>query len=277
MLGGIVKVTPSSKVVGDMAMFMTANDLTIDDIKTKGQTLAFPDSMISLMKGELGQRDEGWPEDFQRMVLKNDKAFTDKPNAHLEPVDFDKDYAVFKEKYPERPSMEDFISYELYPKVFDGFYQHQQKYADTSKLPSPAFFYGLGFNEEIQVQISKGKTILIQYLNTNAPRKSGNRMVFFRINGTVRSVLIKDLSLDDTQEKNIKAVGANQIGAPLQGSLSKIIVKEGDEISKDTPLFIIEAMKMESTITAPMDGIVKKIYLKEKTLVEQDDLVVEIG
>ena len=277
MLGGIVKVTPSSKVVGDMAMFMTANDLTIEDIKTKGQTLAFPDSMISLMKGELGQRDEGWPEDFQRMVLKNDKAFTDKPNAHLEPVDFDKDYAVFKEKYPERPSMEDFISYELYPKVFDGFYQHQQKYADTSKLPSPAFFYGLGFNEEIQVQISKGKTILIQYLNTNAPRKSGNRMVFFRINGTVRSVLIKDLSLDDTQEKNIKAVGANQIGAPLQGSLSKIIVKEGDEISKDTPLFIIEAMKMESTITAPMDGIVKKIYLKEKTLVEQDDLVVEIG
>ncbi len=277
MLGGIVKVTPSSKVVGDMAMFMTANDITIEDIKSKGQTLAFPDSMISLMKGELGQRDEGWPEDFQSMVLKNDKAFTDKPNAHLDPVDFDKDYEAFKLAYPDRPSMEDFISYELYPKVFDGFYQHQQKYGDTSKLPSPAFFYGLGFNEEIQVQISKGKTILIQYLNTNAPRKSGNRMVFFRINGTVRSVLIKDQSLEDTQPKNIKATGAGQIGAPLQGSLSKIIVAEGDEVKKDAPLFIIEAMKMESTITAPADGTVKRIYLKEKTLVEQDDLVVEIG
>ena len=155
--------------------------------------------------------------------------------------------------------------------------RQQQTYGDTSKLPSPAFFYGLTFNEEIQVSISKGKTILIQYLNTNAPRKSGNRMVFFRINGTVRSVLIKDQSLNSTVVKNLKATTPEHIGSPLQGSLSKIIVKEGQEVKKDTPLFIIEAMKMESTITAPMDGVIKKIYLKEKTMVEQDDLVIEMG
>lgn len=276
MLGGIVKVTPSSKVVGDMAMFMTSNDLTIEDIKTNGATLAFPDSMISLMKGELGQRDEGWPEDFQKMVLKNEQAFTDKPNAHLEPVDFDKDFKAFQEKFPESSRFEDFLSYELYPKVYESFYEHQQQFADTSKLPSPAFFYGLAFNEEIQVSISKGKTILIQYLNTNAARKSGNRLVFFRINGTIRSVLIKDRSIDSDVSRNIKASGENEIGSPLQGSLSKIIVKAGDEVKKDAPLFIIEAMKMESTITAPKDGVIKKIYLKERTLVEQDDLVVEM-
>lgn len=276
-LGGIVKVTPSSKVVGDMAMFMTANDFTIEDIKEKGHTMAFPDSMISLMKGHLGQRDEGWPEEFQNMVLKNEQAFTDKPNAHLEPVDFEKDYAAFQLEFPESDAFEDFLSYELYPKVYKDFYEHQQTYGDTSKLPSPAFFYGLAFNEEIQVNISKGKTILIQYLNTNAPRKSGNRMVFFRINGTVRSVLIKDQSLNSTVVQNLKATTPEHIGSPLQGSLSKIIVKEGDEVKKDAPLFIIEAMKMESTITAPMDGMIKKIYLKEKTMVEQDDLVIELG
>jgi len=260
-----------------MAMFLTANDFNIDDVKEKGHTMAFPDSMISLMKGELGQRDEGWPEAFQKMVLKNESAFTDKPNAHLEPVDFEGEYATFQLEYPDSSGMEDFISYQLYPKVYTDFYNHQLNYSDTSKLPSPAFFYGLKYNEEIQVSISRGKTILIQYLNTNAPRKSGNRMVFFRINGTVRSVLIKDQSLDSQVSKNLKAVSPNHIGSPLQGSLSKIIVREGDEVKKDAPLFIIEAMKMESTITAPRDGVVSKVYLREKTMVEQDDLIVEMG
>lgn len=276
LLGGIVKVTPSSKVVGDMAMFLTANDFTIEDVEKEGHTMAFPDSMISLMKGELGQREEGWPKVFQKMVLKNQDPFTNKPNAHLEPVDFEGEYEKFKVDFPEKNTFEDFLSYQLYPKVFRDFHDHLLKYNDTSKLPSPAFFYGLTFNEEIQVNISKGKTILIQYLNTNAPRKSGNRMVFFRINGTVRSVLIKDQSIDNKMTAHIKATDTDHIGSPLQGSLSKIIVKEGQKVTKDSPLFIIEAMKMESTITAPFDGAVKKIYLKEKTLVEQDDLVIEL-
>ena len=151
LLGGIVKVTPSSKVVGDMAMFMTANEFSIEDIKTKGNTMAFPDSMISLMKGELGQRQEGWPKEFQKMVLKNEKPFTDKPNAHLKPIDFDAEYEQFKVDFPESKKFEDFLSYSLYPKVYKDFYEHQENYGDTSKLPSSAFFYGLKFNKEIQV------------------------------------------------------------------------------------------------------------------------------
>ncbi len=276
LLGGIVKVTPSSKVVGDMAMFMTSNDLTIEDIKTKGHTLAFPDSMISLMKGDLGQRTEGWPEDFQKMVLKNEKAFTERPNAHLEPIDFDKELVKFQEEFPNAQDPAHFLSYKLYPKVFADFYEHLENYGDTSKLPSPAFFYGLKFNEEIQVNISQGKTIIIQYLNTNAPRKSGSRLVIFRLNGATRSILVDDKSIDNTLAQHLKVSADNHVGSPLQGSLSKILVKQGDEVKTNDPLFIIEAMKMESTITAPQDGIVSKIHLGEKTLVQQDDLVLEL-
>lgn len=274
LLGGIVKVTPSSKVVGDMAMFMTANEYSIDDIKTNGNTMAFPDSMISLMKGELGQREEGWPEDFQKMVLKNQKAFTDKPNAHLTPIDFDSEYEQFVVDFPESKKFEDFLSYSLYPKVYQGFYDHQEKYGDTSKLPSAAFFYGVKFNDEIQVQISKGKNIIIQYLNTNAPRESGTRLSIFRMNGAIRSIVTLDKSLKSTVKENRKVQGDQEIGSPLQGNLSKISVSVGDKVATNDPLFTIEAMKMESTITAPYHAIVDQIILKEKTLVEQDDLVV---
>ena len=274
LLGGIVKVTPSSKVVGDMAMFMTANEFSIEDVKTKGNTMAFPDSMISLMKGELGQRQEGWPEEFQKMVLKNEKPFTDKPNAHLKPIDFDAEYEQFKLDFPESKKFEDFLSYSLYPKVYRDFYEHQENYGDTSKLPSSAFFYGLKFNTEIQAKISNGKTIIIQYLNTNAPRKSGTRLSIFRMNGAIRSIITLDKSLKSTVKENRKVQGDNEIGSPLQGNLSKISVSVGDKVSTNDPLFTIEAMKMESTITAPYDSIVDQIILKERTLVEQDDLVV---
>lgn len=276
LLGGIVKVTPSSKVVGDMAMFMTSNDLTIEDIKRDGATLAFPDSMISLMKGDLGQRDEGWPADFQKMVLKNIEPFTERPNAHLEPIDFEKGYEEFKVSHPLHPEFENYLSYLLYPKVYQDFYDHQEQFSDTSKLPSPAFFYGLNFNQEIQIHISKGKTMLVQYQNTNAPRSSGTRLCIFRLNGSIRSVIIQDKSIDPSKSANLKATSDKHIGSPLQGNLSKIIVKKGDAVKKDDPLFIIEAMKMESTITAPRDGIIASIQLGEKTLVQQDDLVIEL-
>ncbi len=276
LLGGLVKVTPSSKVVGDMAMYMTANGLKIEDLITKGSTIAFPDSMISMMKGELGQRKEGWPKEFQTSVLKNQTAFTDKPNAHLEPIDFDNEFKDFQLQFPERNSFLDFLSYSLYPKVFEDYYEHLKKFGNTSILPTPCFFYGLNPNDEITVSIAKGKNILIEYLNSNAPGPDGSRLVIFRINGATRSVLVKDNSIKSLISIHKKANGIGQIGSPLQGNLSKVVVKEGDKVQKNDPLFIIEAMKMESTITAPFEGIVTKIHLKNKTLVEQEDLIVEI-
>ena len=276
LLGGIVKVTPSSKVVGDMALFMVSNELTINDLLEKGGTLAFPDSMVSLMKGDLGQRDEGWPKEFQKKVLKKIKPYTSRPNAHLKPILFEKEYKSFKKEFPQHQGIEYFLSYLLYPEVYKDFYDHQIKYSDTSKLPSLAFFYGLKYNEEIEVQIAEGKSLMIQYLNTNAPRTSGMRMVIFRLNGAIRSVLVKDKSLNIIEKQNRKTSSDTDIGSPLQGNLQKVLVEEGDEVKTNDPLFIIEAMKMESTITAPWPARIKHVELKERSRVDQDDLVVEL-
>jgi len=277
LLGGMVKVTPSSKVVGDMAMFLTANGLTVQDVKEKGETLAFPDSMISLMKGELGQREEGWDPVFQKMVLKNQKPFTERPNAHLEPIDFDKEYLLFQEEFPMSWRFTDFLSYKLYPKVFRDFYDHTQLYGNTSRLPTGPFYYGMKPNEEVAFSISKGKTIMVNYMNSNEPRlETGTRLVIFRLNGSIRSVVIKDNSITTNIVTNKKAVEPNQIGSPLQGSLATVVVEVGDKVKVNDPLFIIEAMKMESTITAPFDGVVEQVHLSNKTMVEQDDLVVTL-
>ncbi|MCL4167141.1 UNVERIFIED_CONTAM: hypothetical protein GTU68_035334 [Idotea baltica] len=150
------------------------------------------------------------------------------------------------------------------------------RYGDVSRIPTKAFFYGLEKGEEIVVTIALGKNIIIEYLNTNEVDDRGNRLVIFRINGDIRSVSVKDLSATQVTASAIKAVRPNEIGSPLQGSLAKVLVREGDTVKAGDGLFIIEAMKMESTITAPMAGVIKKVYLQDKTLVSQDDMVLEI-
>lgn len=276
VLGDLVKVTPSSKVVGDLAMFMTSNGLDEQSLLEKGNSLSFPDSVKSLMRGELGQIKGGFPKEFQKMVLKGEAPFTDRPNAHLEPIDFENGYKAFQEKYGEHFNENDYLSSLLYPKVFDDFAQHYEDNGDVRNLPSPAFFYGMKPNEEIMVEIEPGKTISIKYLNMTEPNEQGVRLVFFRLNGQTRSVQLLDKDYAANVKKNEKATDPNQVGAPLQGSLSKVLVKEGDKVEVNTPLFIIEAMKMESTITSHMSGTIEMVHLKEKTLVEQDDLVITI-
>ena len=276
ILGDIVKVTPSSKVVGDMAMFMTSNNLTKEDILEKGSTLAFPDSMKALMRGDLGQITGGFPKEFQAMVLKGEQAYTNRPNAHLEPVDFDKAYIDFKKEFGDYVHFNDLVSYLLYPKVFTDFQEHFETYGAVRDIPTPAFFFGLKANEEIFIEIAKGKKILVRFINKTIPDEHGMSTVYFMLNGQTRSIVVKDHSVKTETIVHIKASAANEVGAPLQGSLSKVLVKEGDKVAVNTPLFIIEAMKMESTITSPIAGVVKKVYLSEKTMVAQDDLVVEI-
>ena len=277
LFGDIIKVTPSSKVVGDMAMFMTSNDLTAEDVLEKGESLSFPDSVKALFRGDLGQPYGGFPKKLQKLVLKDEEPYTDRPNAHMKPVDFKKEFSKFKKQFGKDRIMEDFISYKLYPKVFTEFYEHHQKYGWVRNLPSTAFFYGLKPNEEILVEITRGKNLLIQYLNATEPNERGYRSVVYKLNGQTRSVEIFDESVKATVERNRKVDNPDtQIGAPLQGSLAKILVKEGDKINQNTPLFIIEAMKMESTITSPRDGVIQNIFLPEKRMVEQDDLVLEL-
>lgn len=276
LLGGIVKVTPSSKVIGDMAMFMTSNKLTIEDVKDKAADLAFPDSMVAMMQGHLGQWQFGWPTDLQKAILKGKTPFTEKPNAHLEAIDMAAGYETFQKDYPETGTFEDYLSYLLYPKVYEQYYEHITTYGPVHTLPTKTFFFGLEPNEEIIATIAKGKSIPIQYLNANMPDEEGYRLVTFRINGVVRSIRIKDDHALTTVIQHEKATLPGHVGSPLQGSLSKVLVTQGDEVSKGDPLFTIEAMKMESTITAPATGVVQRVVLGEKTLVKQDDLVLVI-
>ncbi|MCP9235530.1 pyruvate carboxylase [Lewinella sp. JB7] len=277
LFGDLVKVTPSSKVVGDMAMFMTSNGLNEEDIRKRGDKLDFPDSVKSLMRGDLGQIEGGFDPEVQRMVLKGEKAYTDRPNAHLDPVDFSQVAEDYRKTFGEDPDVKDLLSEQLYPKVFAEFKEFQQEYGEVANLPTPAFFYGLKPNEEILVRISAGKRITIKYLNMTNADELGNRLVFFSLNGQTRSITVRDRKIDSKVAVNVKAGGENEVGSPLQGNLSRILVKVGDEVQAGDPLFVIEAMKMESTITSPVSGEVTLIPLKEKTLVEANDLIVRIG
>jgi pyruvate carboxylase len=276
MFGDIVKVTPSSKVVGDMAMFMVTNNLSSEDIFSRGESLSFPESVKSMFRGDLGQPHGGWPQKLQKIILKDEKTYTDLPNAHLKPIDFEKEFEVFHEKFDRYQSFQDFLSWKFYPKVFEEYYAFTKLYGDVSPLPTPAFFFGMKNNEEILVDIGTGKSLIIRLLYvSNHADDAGHRTVFFRLNGQTRSIEVVDRKAYVKKQSNEKISGAKHIGAPLQGRISKVFVKSGEAVKKNSPLFTIEAMKMETTITAPKDLKVARIALKEATMVEADDLVIE--
>ncbi|MFT5999522.1 MAG: pyruvate carboxylase, partial [Neolewinella sp.] len=277
LFGNLVKVTPSSKVVGDMAMFMTSNDLTAEDVLRRGAKLDFPDSVKNLMRGDLGQIEGGFNAELQKLVLKDEKPFIDRPNAHLDPIDWAEVEAEYTEKFGMKPDNKALLAYLLYPKVYADYFAFEEKFGQVANLPTHAFFYGLKPNEEVLVRLSAGKTITVKYLNKTEPDEQGKRLVFFSLNGQTRSITVRDRTLNKVIKVNQKAVAEGEVGSPLMGNLSRVLVKVGDQVKSGDPLFIIEAMKMESTITSPIDGEVKSISLKQKTLVETDDLVVTIG
>ncbi len=276
MFGDVVKVTPSSKVVGDMALFMTSNNLTAEEVYEKGDTLSFPDSVKQFFKGDLGQPYGGFPEKLQHIVLKDIVPYTDRPNAHLGPIDFDREMAEFKNTYDEMVTIDDFLSFKMYPKVFDEFYKFRKHFGDSRYLPTPAFYYPMKPNEEIMVTIEPGKNLLVRFRYMGAPNEDGMRDVFFQINGQTRNVSVRDTGIKVLKADHYKAKAAHEIGAPLQGKLVSVLVKEGEEVRKNQPLFVIEAMKMESTITAPLAGKVTRVHLAEGVMVEQDDCVVSL-
>jgi pyruvate carboxylase len=258
-------------------LFMTANNLTAEDVLERGENLAFPDSVKALFRGDLGQPEGGFPKRLQQIILKGEQPYTERPNAHLEPLDFETEFKAFQEEFGQYVTETDFLSFQLYPKVFRDYHAHIAELGEGQNIPTPAFFYGLKPNEEVMIQIEDGKKVIVQYLNMTEPNTAGQRVVFFRLNGQSRSIIVKDNNVKVTKVAHAKASALNEIGTPLQGNLSKILVKEGQVIAANTPLFIIEAMKMESTITAPIAGTVQKVHLSERTLVEQDDLVITIG
>ena len=276
LFGDIVKVTPSSKVVGDMALFLTANNYSCEDVLNNGEAMSFPESVIKFFKGDLGQPYKGFPKDVQKIILKNIEPYENRPNEHLQPIDFEQELKSHKRKYPLKNEKKDLISKLLYPKVFHDFYTNFELYEDVSFVPTKAFFFGLKPGEEIIVEFEPGKAVIIELSYVTHANSDGFRRVFFKLNGQNRSVDVKDNSITVTTVKHLKAESEKHIGAPLQGKLIGIKVKKGDVIKTDQPLFFLEAMKMESSVLSTCDGVVKKIHLKEGTMVEQNDLVVEI-
>jgi pyruvate carboxylase len=280
MFGNLVKVTPSSKVVGDMAIFMVTNDLMPEDVMERGNEISFPESVINFFKGDLGQPLGGFPAELQKIVLKNNKSYTDRPNAHLKPIDFDAAYQDFHKRFQKnftRPiEFEDFLSYSLYPRVFEDAHDQHKSYGNVAILPTKCFFYGMDIGEEIRIELQPGKTIIVKLLSVSNPNEEGIRIVFLKVNGENRLVEVKDKSLNIIKNENLKVdvSDINQLGAPLQGLLYKVLVKKGQEIKKNDHLFVIEAMKMETTVTATKAGKVKSITLKAGVMVKKDDLIV---
>ncbi|WP_127845707.1 pyruvate carboxylase [Psychroflexus aestuariivivens] len=282
LFGDIIKVTPSSKVVGDMAQYLVSNNLTIEEVLENGENLSFPQSVVSFFKGDLGQPVGGFPEKIQKIILKGETPYTDRPNAHLEPVDFEKEFkefeALFADGMDRTLDITDFLSYKLYPKVFTEAYNHHTKYGNVFNIPTKNFFYGMKPGEEIVVELDRGKTLLITMVSVGKVDDDGMTTVFFKVNGQTRNIEVRDESIEVEKvvHQKVEKSDEKQIGAPLQGSLSEILVKKGQKVEKNQPLFIIEAMKMETTVTANAEGEVAQVLLQPGVMVYADDLVIRL-
>ncbi|MDL2280779.1 pyruvate carboxylase [Selenomonadales bacterium OttesenSCG-928-I06] len=283
MFGDIVKVTPSSKVVGDMALFMVENNLTEEDVYNNGETLNFPNSVVEFFEGKLGQPYQGFPEKLQKIVLKGKKPITTRPGENLEPIDFEETRKILEEELKDTLgrsiSYNDVLSYCLYPKVFLDWADFINTYSDMSTLDTLTFFYGLDDREMVKVEIEKGKTIFVSLVSMDDPLPDGTRVVQFEINGSPRRIAVKDNSVKNVVVSKLKAnkKKPEQIGASMSGKVVKVVVDVGMKIRKGATLLITEAMKMETNVQAPYDGIVKEIYVKQDESIETGDLLIEFA
>lgn len=278
LFGDVVKVTPSSKVVGDMALFMVQNDLTDENVIEKGQTIDFPDSVIEFFQGYLGQPVGGFPEELQEVILKEREAITVRPGELLEAVDFDAVKKELDEKYNRDMTYQDVLAYVLYPKVFEQYMTTYDQFGNVSVLDTPTFLHGLRLGEEIEVTIEKGKTLIIKLVSIGEPQHDGTRVIYFELNGQPREIVVQDLNVEVSGEKKPKAdpSNPNQIGATMPGTTLKVVVSPGSRVRRGEHLLITEAMKMETTVQAPRDGIVKEIFVKEGEAISTGDLLIEL-
>lgn len=282
MSGDIIKVTPSSKMVGDMAIFMVQNDLTPENIYEKAKNMAFPDSVVSFYKGMMGQPLGGFNKELQKIVLKGEEPITCRPGELLPPEDFDKIKNEIRKKFKFEPTDKDALSSALYPDVYDGFIKFKQEYGDLSNMGSDIFFHGLYEGETCEIEISEGNTYIVQLMEIGKIDKQGNRTLIFEINGNRREIKIKDKAGSEKYEQYAEEVimadpsNPREIGASIPGTVLKILVKEGETVKEGQSLAVIEAMKMETNIVASVDGIVDDIAVKEGTQVKTGQLIMKL-
>lgn len=279
VVGDIIKVTPSSKVVGDLAIFMTKNNLTEENILEEGKNLSFPDSLVDYCKGMIGQPAGGVPKGLQEVVLKGEPAITARPGSLLPPEDFDAIKEHIKNDLGvENPTQRQALSYALYPKVFDDYVNHVKDFNDVSELESDVFFYGLNIGQECEVEIEEGKNLTIKLVDIGEPKEDGMRTLTFELNGMLRDVDIKDNNYTGLI-KSVEKADMNdpyQIGASIPGKVVKLLVKKGDEVDVNQPLIVIEAMKMETNIVAKSAGVINDIKVAVNDMVVDKQLLIQL-
>ncbi|MBS9722249.1 pyruvate carboxylase [Tianweitania sp. BSSL-BM11] len=277
MFGDIVKVTPSSKVVGDMALMMVSQDLTVADVENPAKDIAFPDSVVSMLRGDLGQSPGGWPENLQKKALKGAEPITQRPGALLEAADLPALRKELEDKLGRAPSEQEFASWLMYPKVFLDFATAQDTYGPVSVLPTPTYFYGMEMEDEIFVALEKGKTLVIRCLGQGDVDSKGKATVFFELNGQPRRIKVLDRARGASNgavRRKVEAGNESQVGAPMPGVVSTLAVSAGQAVKAGDVLLSIEAMKMETALHAERDGTVAEVLVKTGDQIDAKDLLI---
>jgi pyruvate carboxylase len=261
-----------------MALFLLANNLKTEDVLDPNRELAFPESVIDLMAGRMGQPPGGFPARVRKRILRDIKPVRGRPGASLPPADFEATAQELARKLDRPPSGREVVASLLYPRVFDDFIRHLHDYSDTSVFPTPAYFYGLESGEETAVDIEPGKTLIIKFLTISDPHPDGHRTVFFELNGQPREVNVVDRSLEPEESARPKADPADpmQVAAPMPGLVVTVGVQPGDKVTRGQKLVTMEAMKMETTVYAELDGRVSELLVKPGVQVETGELLLRL-
>lgn len=280
MLGDIIKVTPTSKVVGDFAIFMVQNDLNPENIYEKAKDMAFPDSVVSYFRGMMGQPMGGFPEKLQKLVLKGEEPIIGRAGELLEDEDFGKIKKHLNDKFKIEGTQEEALSYALYPKVFEDYLKYKEENGDLSRMKSHIFFHGLREGETGEVEIEEGKILVIKLVEIGAVDDKGYRTLYFEINDSRRSVKVFDKASNviktSVEVKMADPEDKKDIGSSIPGSLAKILVQVGDSVEKNQLVAVVEAMKMETQITSSVEGKVEAIFSKEGDRIEAGELLIRL-
>jgi pyruvate carboxylase len=279
MFGDIIKVTPSSKIVGDMALYMIANDLSVESIIDPQIDIVFPQSVVEFFKGELGVPYGGFPTELQKKVIGNQKPINGRPGSVMPSINLKKEKNILEKKFEQKINPKELASHLMYPKVFEDFVNFKEKFGDVSILSTPLFFYGPKVDQEYSLKIDEGKTLIIRYLTKGGAKPDGKRSVFFELNGQPRTIEIVDEKFIKSSLIKPKAdlKNPNHVGSPLPGQIAQLFIDEGDRVIKGDKILIIEAMKMETLITADKTGTVKNLQISSGDNVDSKDLLFEIS
>jgi pyruvate carboxylase len=276
MFGDIVKVTPTSKVIGDMAITMVTSGLTREAVLDPAVEIAFPDSVVNLFHGDLGQPVGGFPAELQKKILGGKAPLRVRPGELLPPADLGAQRKLAETRVGRAITDNELASYLMYPKVFADYAADRASFGDVSALPTAVFFYGMHSGQEINIDLERGKTLIVRYVTTSDPHEDGTRTVFFELNGQPRPIRVADRSqvAKRPPRRKVEPGNSGHVGAPMPGTIATVPVHVGQKLSKGEVLLTLEAMKMETTVRAERDGVIKEILAKPGLQVDTKDLLI---